>query len=120
LKFLIDTGADISIVKSASLKPVFNYEPTKGINMKGISNALLRTEGTAALKLLTPTHETTHTFHIMRNSFECNYDGILGQDFWKDKRAFINYCDRKIIMGEVMMNFDDETNRAVRETYKLT
>jgi hypothetical protein len=84
LKFLIDTGAEISIVKSTSLKPGFKFEPTKGINVKGISNALLRTEGTAALKLLTPTHETTHTFHIMGNSFECNYGGILGQDFWKD------------------------------------
>jgi hypothetical protein len=120
LKFLIDTGAEISIVKSTSLKPGCNYEPTKGINVKGISNALLRTEGTAALKLLTPTHEATHTFHIMGNSFECNYDGILGQDFWKDKKAIINYCDRKIIMGEMTINCNDETNRTVRETSKLT
>jgi hypothetical protein len=40
LKFLIDTGAQISIVKGASLHPGFNYEPTKGINVRGISNAL--------------------------------------------------------------------------------
>jgi hypothetical protein len=118
-KLLVDTEAEISIVKGASLKSGVDYEPTKGINVRGISNALLRTEGTATLKLLTQTHETTHTFHIMGNSFECNYDGILGQDFWQDKRA-INYCDRKITMGEVTINFDDETNRAVRETYRLT
>jgi hypothetical protein len=70
LKFLIDTGAEISIVKNASLKPGFNYKPTKGINVKGISSALLRTEGTITLKLLTPTHETTHTFHVMGDSFD--------------------------------------------------
>ena len=87
--------------------------------MKGISNALIRTEGTVTLKLLTPTHETTSSFHIMGDSFDCQYDGILGQDLWKNKRPTINYCDRKITMGEVTINFD-ETNRTVRETYKLT
>ena len=88
--------------------------------MKGISNALIRTGETVTLKLLTPTYETTHTFHIMGDSFDCQYNGILHQDFWKNKRATINYCDHKIIMGEVTINFDDETNRAVTETYKLT
>jgi hypothetical protein len=105
LTFLIDTGVEISIIKGVSLKPGLNYEPAKGINVRGISNALLRTEETATLKLRTPTHETTHLFHTMGNSFECNYDGILGQDFWKDKRVIINYCDRKIITEEVTINF---------------
>ena len=78
LKFLIGTGAEISIVKGASLKPGFDYEPTKGINMRGISNTLLRTEATVTLKLLTPTHETIHTFHVMGDSFDCQYGRILG------------------------------------------
>ena len=116
LKFLIDTGGEISIVKGASLNPGFNYEPTKGINVRGISNALLKTEGTVMLKIFTHTHETTHTFHIMGDGFDCQYDGILGQDFWKDKRATINYCDRTITMGEVVINFDNETNKVVNET----
>jgi hypothetical protein len=78
LKFLIGTGAEILIVMSASLKPGFDYEPTKGINMRGISDALLRTKATVTLKLLTPMHETIHTFHVMGGSFDCQYGGILG------------------------------------------
>ena len=120
LKFLIDTGAEISIIKGVSLRPGINHKPTQGINVKGISNSLIRTEGTVMLKLLTPTHETTHSFHIKGDSFDCQYDGILGQDFWIDKEATINYCDRKITMGEVTINFDSETNETVRDTYKLT
>lgn len=85
LKFLIDTGGDILIVKGASLKPGFDYELTKGVNVRGISKALLRTEGTVTLKLLTPTHETTHTFHVMGDGFDCQYDGILGRDFWENE-----------------------------------
>jgi hypothetical protein len=120
LKFLIDTGAEISIVKSTSLKPGFEYDPPKGINVKGITNALLRTEGTITLTLLTPTHETKHTFHVMGSSFECQYDGLLGRDFWENKEATINYCDRTIIMGEVVLDFDNKTDRAASKHCKLT
>jgi len=47
LRFLIDTGAEISIVRGTKLKPEVNFEPANGISVKGISDALLRTEGTA-------------------------------------------------------------------------
>ena len=85
LRFFIDTGAEISIVRGARLRPQINYEPTEGINVKGIYNALLRTEGTVLLKLFAVTHETAHLFHVMGEGFDCRYDGILGQDFWRDK-----------------------------------
>ena len=65
LRFLIDTGAEISTVKGARLGSEINYEPNEGVNVKGISNALLRTEGTVLLKLFAATHETTHMFHAM-------------------------------------------------------
>jgi len=116
LRFLIDTGAEISIVRGARLKPEINYEPTEGIDVKGISNALLRTEGTVLLKLFTLTHETTHLFHVMGEGFDCRYNGILGQDFWRDKGAIIDYCNREITMGEVVMDFDDKLD----ETTDLT
>ena len=106
---MIDTGAKISVVRGTRLRPEINYESTKGINMKGISNELLRTEGTVMLKLFTLTHETTHLFHVMGEGFDCRYDRILGQDFWKEKGATIDYCNREITMGEVVMDSDDKT-----------
>ena len=108
LKFLIGTGAEISMVKGVSLIPRFDYEPTKGINVRRIANTLIKTEGTLMLKLFTPTHETTHTFHVMGNSFDCKYNGILGHDFWENKRTTINYCGHKIVMGKIMINFEDD------------
>ena len=80
----------------------------------------MRTEGTARLKLFTPTHETTHVFHVMGNDFGYQYDGILGHDFWKTHRSTINYCDRTITMGEVIMSFDNEVNEAKNKSHKLT
>jgi len=43
----------------------------------------------------------------MGEDFDCRYDGILGQDFWKDKKATIYYCNHEIPVGEVV-DFDDE------------
>jgi len=39
--------------------------------------------------------------------FDCRYDGILGQDIWRNKGA-TDYCSREITMGEVVMDFDDK------------
>jgi hypothetical protein len=43
LKFLIDTGAEISMVKSSSLTPGVNYQLHEGVDIKGISNTVMRT-----------------------------------------------------------------------------
>jgi hypothetical protein len=119
LKFLIDTGAEISIVKDTSMNPGIIYESTKKIYLKGISDVILKTEGTTTLKLLTSTHETTHVFHTVGSDFGCHYDGILGQDFWKKYKATINYSDRTITMSDVVLKFDNKTNETKNETYKL-
>ena len=80
----------------------------------------MKTEGTTTLRLLTATRDHTHTFHILgRSDFGCHYGGILGQDFWKDNEASINYCNLTITMGEVTMKFD-ENYRTVNEKHKLT
>jgi len=89
LRFFIDTGAEISIVRGARLRPEINYEPTEVFDVQGISNALLRTEGNVSLKLFTLRHETTHLFHVMGEGFDCWYDGILCQDFWRDKELLL-------------------------------
>jgi hypothetical protein len=89
LTFLIDTGAEKSIVKDSSLNPGSNYEPTKGINVRGISNTLLKTERTMILGIFTPTQETTHTFHIMGDGFDCQYDGILDKTSGRIKEPLL-------------------------------
>jgi len=120
LTFLMGTGAEISIVKSARLRPEINYEHTKGIDVKGISDVLLRTEGTVLLELFTLTHETTHQFHVIVDNFDFRYDGIFGQGFWKCKRATIDYCNRVITMGEVVLEFDDEPDETTDMNHILT
>jgi hypothetical protein len=91
--------------------PEINYEHTSGRNVKGIPDVHLRTKGTVLLKFFTLTHKTTHLFHITEDNFHFQYDGILGQDFWKGKRATTDYCNLVITMGEVVLVFDDEPDK---------
>ncbi|PNF14896.1 hypothetical protein B7P43_G05140 [Cryptotermes secundus] len=119
LKFLIDTGAEISLVRSSSLKPEVEISCSEGINVKGISNTIMRTKGTTELRLFAGPYETTHTFHVMNDNFQWQYDGILGRDFWIDKGANINYCDRRITMDNVAVEFDPNVRDKDRQT-KIT
>jgi hypothetical protein len=107
MKFLIDTGAEMS-VRNISLKPGYMNicEPDEGVKVKGMSSTVLETEGTINMRLTTENYETTHSFHIMGNSLELQCDGILGRNFWQARNTTISYCDREVIMGGVVIKLD--------------
>jgi hypothetical protein len=90
LKFLIDTGTDTSVVRDSSLKPGCDFKPDNVIEIKGISKGVMKTKGTVNLKLSTDTYETTRDFHVIGDSFQLQYDGILERDFWERKNAVTN------------------------------
>jgi hypothetical protein len=56
LKFLIDTGAEISVIGSSCLTPGVNYQLREGVDIKGISDNVMKTEGAIDLQLFTDTH----------------------------------------------------------------
>ena len=119
LTFLLDTGADLSVIKMSSLQPGIKYSLKGGINIKGISDTIMKTEGTITLKLFTGTHETAHTFHVVGNEFGIQHDGILGRDFFEDKQSIINYCDQQVIMGDCVVIFDPKPDKVNRENCKI-
>jgi hypothetical protein len=86
LTFLLDTGANFSVIKRSSLQPGIKCSIKEGINIKEISNTIMKTEGTIMLKLFTDTHKTTHTFHVVGYEFGIQYDGILGRNFFEGKQ----------------------------------
>jgi hypothetical protein len=65
LKFLVDTGTDISVVRDSRLKPGCDPKPENIVEIKGISKGVMKTKGRVNLKLFTDTHETTHDFHVL-------------------------------------------------------
>jgi hypothetical protein len=66
LKFLVDTGAEISLIKSSSLIPGVNYQLHEGADIMGISNTVM-TDGTTDLKLLRYAPGSAYTSCTRRN-----------------------------------------------------
>ena len=107
---MIDTGAEISIIKESSVNDGVSYKVRKSFEIKGIGNAVLRTDGIVELKLLTEKHETVHNFHVLREPSALQCDGILGRDFLEEGGSVINYYSRQVIMNnEVIINFDEKS-----------
>jgi hypothetical protein len=65
LKFLIDTGAQLSLCKYASIKEGSVYDPKRVVNVRGISSWTERTLGEIAMGLSTEKYETRNIFHIV-------------------------------------------------------
>jgi hypothetical protein len=103
LKFLVDTEAQLSLCKYASIREGSVYNPKKVENLRGISSCTDRTLGEINMGLSTENYETTHNFHIVGDGILITYDGILGQDFFVSKRARIDYKKREIIMSDVVL-----------------
>ena len=120
LTFLLDTGANFSVIKRSSLQSRIKYALKGGICIKEISDTIMKTEGTITLKLFTDTHETTHTFHVFGSEFGIQCDGILGRDFFEDKQSIIRYCDQQIILGDVVVKFDSKPDKISSENCKPT
>jgi hypothetical protein len=119
LKFLIDTGAEISIIKGSSLNPGSNYQLRKSIDIKGICSAVLKTECIVELKLLTESHETAHTSRV-RRTFCITIRWYFGKGFF-GRESVINYCSRQIIMNnEVIINLHVKPCVGKTEPCRLT
>jgi len=110
LKFLIDTGAQLSLCKYASIKEGSVYDPKRVVNVRGISSCTERTLSEIEMSLSTDNYETTHIFHIVGDGIGIPYDGILCQYFFIRKRAKIDYKKREIIMGDLRLKFDDRVS----------
>lgn len=78
--FIIDTGADISLIK---FKKDFQNEINENetIKIRGISDDASETLGTINLNLIHNGFLISHTFHVVPNNFPIPTTGIIGDDF---------------------------------------
>jgi hypothetical protein len=123
VKLLIDTGAELCLLKYTSLKDGTAYNPNTVLNVRGISKGTEKTFGEVNVRLTTGNFETEHKFQVIGDGMNIPCDGILGRDFFEDKQATIDYVRKEIVMGRVRLKFDDdrqirEQDREIRITLK--
>lgn len=89
--YLVDTQADISVLKYSSIPGRLNINTKDVINIKGITKDSLRSLGTLHIKLFTDQDEIDHEFHVVPDEFNIDCDGIIGKDFLVNYKCRIDY-----------------------------
>jgi hypothetical protein len=123
LKLLIDTGAELCLLKYTSIKDGTVYRSDTALSVQGISSEIERTLGEVNAKLIVGNYETEHKFQVIGDGINNPYDGILGKDFFESRGATTDYMRKEIIMGKVTLKFDKErqpekSNKEVRVVLK--
>lgn len=88
---LVDSQADISLIKISSLKPNIILNQNEIINITGITSNAVSTLGTICTSLIVSNYLIQQIFHVVNDDFNIPANGILGKDFLKDNKCQINY-----------------------------
>lgn len=91
LSFLIDTGAQTSILKRSVGHPKTIINRSSAVNLNGITGKLNKTYGTVKGSLSIPNGSLEQVFHVVDSSISLKFDGLLGGDFLSKFRASISY-----------------------------
>lgn len=98
---LVDTGAEISILKPGKVRPDQLINLDEQCKITGINNHTVNTFGTTVSTInLNSTNEITHKFQVVQQDFPITTDGILGRDFFIKYHCKIDY-DAWILSGVV-------------------
>lgn len=91
--FLLDSGADVSLIKISQLKDFTKYNKDIIYKLKGITDSIIETLGSIQLTILLKTRIILFNFHVVPDSFPLSVDGIIGRDFLQYYKANINYSN---------------------------
>ena len=99
LKFLLDTGASVNLIKRSEVSPYINIDKNSIIILKGITPESLNTLG----KVIINFFDTNAEFHLVEDNFPIEEAGILGNDFFRKNNARINYSENYLeIKGQIL------------------
>lgn len=90
--FIVDTGAEISILKQEKLNPMHLFNPSKVFRVTGITEGVTNTIGEANTDITFLNGLTVnHSFQLVGCEFSILTDGILGRDFFIKYKCTLDY-----------------------------
>lgn len=98
-KFLLDTGADISIIKKEFIKGETVCDPETKVQIKGITTENVETLAICNAFIELPDNfKIQHKFHIVNDEFPILCTGILGKDFLEKFKCSIDYETKSLLI----------------------
>ena len=109
LRFLIDTGASISLIKYACVPRHIELDTSQTIKLNGV-NGVIDNRGCVFLQMLFGTFNIKQRFVVI-DSIECQVDGIIGVDLLSRVNALIDFSEQCIkIHGHDDVIYMDSVN----------
>ena len=96
LQLLVDSGADISLLKSRKLLGTAEFEPRDRVRVKSVEGSVIETHGSTETKILKGSLQIPFRFQLVSKQVDLLGDGILGRDFLKQMQAKICYQSRTL------------------------
>ncbi|WP_331035211.1 reverse transcriptase domain-containing protein [Lactovum miscens] len=91
MQVLVDSQADISIVKESAIQSRVAIDLSERIYIKGITNHTITSLGILYMHIKIGKDWVAHKVHVVPDNFEIPVSGILGKDFLKDFNCNIDY-----------------------------
>ena len=98
LRLLVDTGADISLLRSTKLIGSTEFEPENKVKLKGVDGSTIETFGTIRANITEGNLKFPFDFHLVNRQVDLVYDGIVGRDFLQKAQAKICYNSRTVTL----------------------
>ena len=99
LLLLVDTGADISILKPDKLDKTKQFDPEGRVKVKGVSGFSIQTLGTVQATIYEGAVKIPFTFQLVGKQVDISCDGIVGRDFLTRAGANISYEKGTLTLG---------------------
>lgn len=90
-KFLVDTQADISVLKYNSDLKSIKIDKFNTVSIKGVTDGVTSSLGSIITTININNFESPQEFHIVDKQFPIPVHGILGRDFLKSHQCNIDY-----------------------------
>jgi hypothetical protein len=99
LLFLIDTGADISILKGNKLVGSTEFDHNGRMKVRCVDGSTIDTHGVIKAKIRLGSKTVTHNFQLVGKQVDIPCDGILGRDLFNHTKARICYKTRAVLVN---------------------
>ena len=97
LHFLVDSGTDISLVKSYKLLGTAEFDPKDRVRVKSVERSVVETHSSIETRMREGGVDVPFQFQLVSKQVDLKGDGILGRDFLELMQARICYKERSLI-----------------------
>jgi hypothetical protein len=99
LKFLLDTGAEFSLIKSPKLIGTTEFDPSQRVRVKCVNGSIVETHGMVNECVSEGPNQIRFNFQLVNKQVDLAYDGIIGRDFLRSTMARFCFKNNRVVFN---------------------